>query len=231
MKTNNSILLIALTCSLMAGHCHGAVSRAERVLFRDGLVWAVEPGKTTLLEEELELPNSILVKTNGTFQVGRHSPRAFAEGQILRADGMLISPNGRIEPVIDYVGLEAGATIFSVNGDENPVNRTIQLGKDKWLTSERELIGSDGSWMRVIDGQLFTPEGKTIPAVDTITLHEGKVIVQKEGTQLVIGSDRSMMMNEGTKVFGNGQVRSTDLQITQLTEGQLLTIEGVVKLR
>jgi len=215
----------------MAGACRGAISRAESVLFQDGVVWAVERGKTTLLEEELELPHDILVRTNGTFQVGRHAPRAFAEGQILRVDGMLISPSGRIEPVVDYVALEAGGTIFSANGEGNSVDRTIRLGMDKWLTLDRALIGSDGSWMRVIDGQLFTPDGRTIPAVDTITLHEGKVLVQKEGTQLVIGSDHTMMMNEGTKVFGDGRVLSANLQVTQLAEGEILTIEGVVKLR
>src|SRR5207249_2369161 len=122
-------------------------------------------------------------------------------------------------------------TIFSVNGEASPVSQTIRLGTEKWLTAERALIGSDGSWMRVIDGQLFTPEGKVIPAVDTITLQSGKVLVQKEGTQLLIGSDRTIMMNEGTKVYGDGRVLNSDLQITQLTEGQILTVEGEVKLR
>ena len=85
--------------------------------------------------------------------------------------------------------------------------------------------------MRVIDGQLFTPDGKTIPAVDTISLQNGIVVVQKEGTQILIGNGRSIMMNDGTKVFGDGNVVSRDGQITALTEGQIITIEGVVKLR
>src|SRR5258706_3018195 len=136
MKTNNSILLIALTCSLLAGHCDGAVSRAESVLFQDGLIWAVERAQTILLEEALELPNNILVETNGTFQVGRHAPRAFAEGQILRADGMLLSPSGRIEPVVDYLGLEAGGTIFSGKGEARPGRQNYRPGKGQWAPPE-----------------------------------------------------------------------------------------------
>ena len=42
---------------------------------------------------------------------------------------------------------------------------------------------------------------------------------------------RSIMMNEGTKVFGEGKVVSKDGTITNLREGQIITIEGVVKLR
>ena len=39
------------------------------------------------------------------------------------------------------------------------------------------------------------------------------------------------MMNEGTKVFGDGRVLSPDGQTTQLAEGQIIIIQGVIKLR
>jgi hypothetical protein len=57
------------------------------------------------------------------------------------------------------------------------------------------------------------------------------VTVQKEGTQIPIGTGRSIMMNEGTKVFGDGKVVSPDGTVTELTEGEIITLEGVVKLR
>ncbi len=85
--------------------------------------------------------------------------------------------------------------------------------------------------MRVIDGLLFGPNGETMPTVDTISLQQGKVVVQKEGTRITIPPGRSIMMNEGTKVFGDGRVVGKDGQITVLTEGQIITIEGVVKRR
>jgi hypothetical protein len=55
------------------------------------------------LEKETELPNHITVNTNGTFKVGAYSPRSFADGQVLAADGMLTSPDGKLAPVIDHV--------------------------------------------------------------------------------------------------------------------------------
>jgi hypothetical protein len=208
-----------------------AQGSAERYLFKDGQVWAVQASKAAPLEDDIELPNHITVSTNGTFKVGTHSPRAFAEGQILGADGMLISPSGKIEPVLDHVAITAGRTVSSVNGEISTVDQEIQLGPDRRLTSDRVLLGRDGSWMRVIDGQLFTPDGKTISTVDTISLQQGKVVVQKDGAQFAIDSGRSIMMNEGTKAFGDGRVVGNDGQITELTEGQIILIQGVVKLR
>jgi len=233
MKIINVLVGTAFACTIFFGFCReaGAANGGEQVLFKDGFVWLQKEGETVLLEKPIEFPNQVTISTNGTFQVNNHPPRAFEEGQILGADGMLLSPDGRIEPVIDHVALTEGRTQFSINGDPIPVAQDIPLGRDKVLTTDRALIGSDGSWMRVIDGQLFTPDGKSIPAIDTITLQDGKVIVQKEGTQLLIANGRSIMMNDGTKVFGDGQVVGSDGQITQLTEGQIVTIQGVVKLR
>lgn len=45
------------------------------------------------------------------------------------------------------------------------VSQDIHLGADKTLTSERVLLGGERGWMRVIDGQLFTPDGETMPGV------------------------------------------------------------------
>lgn len=233
MKIMNVLVGTAFACAIFFVSLReaGAANGAEQVLFKDGFVWLQKGGEPVLLEKPIEFPNQVTVSTNGTFTVNNHPPRAFEEGQVLSTDGMLLSPDGRVEPVIDHVALTQGRTQFSVNGDPLPVAQDIPLGRDKVLTTDRALIGSDGSWMRVIDGQLFTPDGKSIPAVDTITLQNGNVIVQKEGTQLLIGNGRSMMMNDGTKVFGDGQIVGSDGQVTQLTEGQIIMVQGVVKLR
>ena len=233
MKTTTLILSIGLACAILTGLGSNVIAQdaAEFFVFKEGKVWTVQDGLLFPLERETELPNHITVNTNGTFTVGAYSPRRFAEGQVLAADGMLTSPDGKLAPVIDHVALEAGKTVSSVNADGTTVSQDIKLGPHKVLTTDRVLLGGEQPWMRVIDGLLFTPDGKTIPTRDTITLQQGSVIVQKEGTQLIIGSGRSIMMNEGTKVFGDGRVVSPDGQTTQLTEGQILIIEGVTKLR
>jgi len=222
-----------LVLAMAGGLC--ATSRAQQgapyVFYREGQVWIVQGANVTPLTNDFELPLEITVHTNGTFQVNAHSPRPFEEGEILRADGMLLDPDGKIEPVIDHVAATAGRQVVAVDEDKEAVAGDIPLGTEKVLTSQRELVGRDGSWMRVIDGLLFTLDGQTIPAVDTTTLQNGQVTVQKEGTQLPIGPGRSIMMNEGTKVFGDGRVVSPDGTVTELTEGEIITLEGVVKLR
>src|ERR1051325_9564660 len=153
MKTSKSIMCTRLSwaMSFCLCLCGQAAMGAENFVFKDGKVWVVNERDTVPLEADVELPGSILVSTNGTFTVGTHSPRAFAEGQSLGEDGMLTSPNGRLEPVIDHVALDAGKTLFSVNGESASVGE-IQLGTDKRLTWQRELIGGERGWMRVIDG-------------------------------------------------------------------------------
>src|SRR5437763_15952688 len=104
MKTTNLLLPISLASAMIAGLCREVRARdgVEHVVFKQGQVWAIEGGNADLLKRDLELPHNILVSTNGTFKVGAHSPRAFAEGQILGANGMLLNPNGRIEMVLDH---------------------------------------------------------------------------------------------------------------------------------
>src|SRR5437773_1296193 len=105
VKTTQSIVRTSLASAMIFGACPKihAEGGAERFLFKDGQVWTVRGSTTVPLKKEIVLPNNILVSTNGTFKVGPHPARLFVEGQILGTDGMLTSPNGRIEPVFDHV--------------------------------------------------------------------------------------------------------------------------------
>src|SRR5262249_6523678 len=116
MKTNFLTACMAFVALPALGPELRAANGAGRVLFKDGQVWVLQAGQVALLENNLELPNHITVSTNGTFKVGAYAPRPFAEGQILGTDGMLLSTNGQIEPVIDHVALDAGKTISSMDG-------------------------------------------------------------------------------------------------------------------
>ena len=208
----------------------------DRVQMQAGHMFVVLDGRTMPMTEEVLFPHQIRVSTNGTFMVQGRRPRPLKEGQILGADGMLLSPNGRIEPVLDHLALTAGKTVLSTDGDTRQAHRDIRLGNGARLTPDRVLLGPNGSWMRVIDGQLLTPAGASIPAQDTISLRDGKVIVQKDGpladgSLLTLPLDRSLMMNDGTKVFGDGTVVAPDGAATRLSEGQTLVIEGVIKRR
>src|SRR5437667_12898625 len=108
MKTFNCLAVLALPLAIMVAflpNVRGA--NPERVLFKEGQVWVVQNGTSAALTGDIDLPNDIVVFTNGTFKVGAYTPRAFEEGQSLGWEGMLTSANGRIEPVIDHVAMDA----------------------------------------------------------------------------------------------------------------------------
>jgi hypothetical protein len=233
MKTFNVIPSIALAFLVWGTAFSPDPARAavERVVFKGNQVLAVEGGKETPLTEDVKFPNQIVVSTNGTFRVGEGKERKLTEGQSLAANGMLSSPNGRIEPVTDHLAVTAGKTVSNVNGEAAPTPPEINLNNGARLSNDRVLRSPNGTWSRVIDGQMFSPEGKPIPAVDTVSLQSGKVVVQKDGSLVTVAAGRSMMMNDGTKVFADGTVVSRDGKSSKLTEGQVLQIEGVVKRR
>ena len=170
MNTTKLIVCLSFAWAWVSGLCPiiSAQESAEYFLYKDEKVWALEKGGIVPLTENVKLSNNIVVRTNGTFQIGSHRPRPFLDGQILGADGMLLSPHGQIEPVLDHVALVFGETVVAVNGEKIAVDQNIQLGTDKVLTPDRVLLGGERGWMRVIDGQLFTTDGKTIPAVLTV---------------------------------------------------------------
>jgi ribosome-associated protein YbcJ (S4-like RNA binding protein) len=234
LQRGGTIALVGLLWS-GAGFVMADPALVERVQLQDGKMWMLLDGKLMPMTEDVTFPREIKVSTNGTFTVQNRRSRPLRDGQILSADGMLLSADGRIEPVLDHVALTAGRTFSSVDGEANLAGE-VRFSNGARLTPDRALLGPNGSWMRVIDGQLLTPDGATIPARDTISLRDGRVVVQKDGpladgSLLTLPPTRSLMMNEGTKVFGDGTVQTRDGQMIKLTEGQTLVVEGVVKLR
>jgi hypothetical protein len=235
LRTSGTAALVGMMWSL-AQTTAADLASVERIQMTGGQMLVVLDGQTVPMTNEVILPYEIRVKTNGTFTVQGRRSRTLKEGQILGADGMLLSPDGHIEPVLDHLALTAGKTFLSADGDTSQARRDIRLGNGALLTPDRVLLSPNGTWMRVIDGQLLTPAGTTIPAKDTISLRDGKVIVQKDGpladgSLLSVPPNRSLMMNDGTKVFGDGTLIARDGKVTKLSEGQTLVIEGVIKLR
>jgi len=53
--------------------------------------------------------------------------------------------------------------------------------------------------------------------------------VQKDGSVLTLDPGRSIMMNDGTKVTSDGTVIMSDGRTISLAEGQIVTVEGVVR--
>ena len=233
MQTNRiTNLASALLSFLITLDCVGAAESdkpAERALMKDGKMFAVQEGKTEEMKKNVLLPNDIRVSTNGTFTVKSGKTRQLADGQVLDSEGMLTSSDGSVVPVIDHIAMKNGRLLIVRDGDSSPVDREIALPDGSKILPDQSIRTPDGRLKRLIDGDLLKIDGQPLPATDTISLQNGKVVVQKDGSLLNLRPEQTMMMNDGTKAFGTGTVIMKDGSTVTLTEGQIVKVEGVIK--
>jgi hypothetical protein len=202
---------------------------ADRVVFRGGKLLVFKGGESRALEQELKFPGGVTVLTNGTFAVKEGRPRAFKEGQTLSKDGRLLHADGSIETVFDHVAMRRGATFVVKDGESAPVRGEYRLGDGTRVRADGFVFFPDGRQRYLLDGEVLRLEGGAVAAVDTVTLKNGKVIMQKDGSMLTLERGRTMMMSEGTKVFGEGYLIKRDGTRVDLAEGQIILLEGVVR--
>jgi hypothetical protein len=79
-----------------------------------------------------------------------------------------------------------------------------------------------------MDGQLFRLDGTAIVPKDTVTLKNGRVVVQRDGSLISLSPVQIMGMNDGTRVRGDGLIQNPDGTTVQLHEGQTILVEGVI---
>ena len=200
---------------------------AQRITMKAGTLVILQGITQLPMTNEVALPHDIRVMTNGTFCVKNGKPRPLEDGQILGADGMLTSRDGTVRPVIDHITLLRGRPVVMKDGEESILPDNLDLPDGQRITADGYLLSKSGVSRKLLDGEIIELGGKTIPAQDTITLKDGKVIVQKDGSSLEVPPGRSIMMNDGTKVFGDGSVVMNDGTKTNLSPDQILKLEGV----
>jgi hypothetical protein len=221
-----AVLVVAVLLGA-SGIAAEALKNVERVMLKEGKLLAVEDGKTMPVKEAVLLPHEIKVTTNATFTVKKGKERKLKEGQVLDKEGMLTSSDGSVEPVIDHVAMKNGKLILVQDGERTALDHEIVFPDGSKLLTDATLRTRDGRLKRVIDGELFKLDGEALPSRDTITFQNGKVVVQKDGSLLTLSPNQSIMMNDGTKAYGNGTVVLKDGSTVTLNDGQILTVEGV----
>jgi hypothetical protein len=221
---------VAASALLFTGGLPAAapITGAEKVAFRENKIIAWLDGKPTEVTNQVALPFNILIETNGTFSVDGGRARPLQEGDILGRDGMLLKPDGTIGPVMDHLTMNRGQVLRAEDGDAAPPSNALQLGDGTVVQPDRKVITASGSASWLQDGELLQPQGGTFAARDTITMQKGQVIVQKDGSQIVVGPTRSIMMNNGTKVMGDGTIIGFNGERSTVTEGQILPIGGII---
>jgi len=231
MKTQNRIrtltmaLLLAVAWPLVAAPSSGI----DRVLVKDGKLMAVRGGKTVPVTEEIKLSHGITVATNATYRVGQGRWHKLHEGQVLDRDGMLLSPNGSLRPVYDHVVMQGGKPMLQRDGELRPITSPLTLGDGSIVTPSGYHVKPGGPRIWLLDGEMLALDGSRIPVKDTIALLHGQVVVQKDGALIHLERWRTIMMNDGTKVFGDGRVVFRDGRQKRLREGEIITVQGVVR--
>ena len=202
-----------------------AALAAEKVVKQGGQVQVVEGGKLAPMKEAVSFSNNIKVDTNGVFTVANGKERKLEEGQALTAEGMLYSPSGSVVPVFDHYVLKGIRVQLVKDGQSTPLNQSVVLADQSVLSPSGEFRTPGGRMQRLIEGQALKLDGGMVPSLDTVTLKNGKVVVQKEGELLPVASN--ITMNDGTRVYAKGTIVSMDGKTTiQLQEGQTVTLPG-----
>lgn len=228
MKIRISIWVAALTAAIANA---ASLTGVERVQFVNHKVILLPSGAELRAPNTVALPFQIVVATNGTFTVKGGKVRSLEEGDVLGSDGMLIKRNGSIRPVIDHVTLNRGHVLVVKDGEALEPRDVVQLGDGTTVAPDWKITPPVGTPRRLLDGEVFQLEGKSVPARDTITKQNGQVMVQKDGSMLLVPPQRSIMMNEGTKVYGDGTIVTFAGMRSTLSDGEIVVLEGVVTRR
>ena len=200
----------------------------DGVTVKDGKVYCMRGDQLELLTENLEFPFNVKVDTNGTFEVAGGKERQLGEGQVIRRDGWLLNPAGSIQPVFDHVAMKEGRVIVVRDGQAGPLTKPMIFPNNLNVAPDGSCVYPDGTSSRLMDGQLFRLDGTVIPGKDTVTLKNGRVVVQKQGTLISLLPIQIMGMADGTRVRGDGLIQKQDGTTTQLREGQTILFEGVI---
>jgi len=215
VTANTGLLFAQADASMTAVTC-----RTNTTLLQSDSEW--KP-----LTHEMTMPGGIKVFTNATFHVNNGKKRHLKEGQILRSDGTLLNPDGSIMPVFDHVAMSKGTVMVFQDGEGEALTSPMALRDGSVINPDGSYSRPSGRYSRLVDGQCVTLDGASLPALDTITFSNGKVVVYKSGALISLQSAGQIMgMNDGTRVRGDGLVTSPNGATLQLTEGQTITVEG-----
>jgi hypothetical protein len=215
------ILVVNVTVLFAQSHLESATLRNDQILHQSEGEW--KP-----LEEEITMPGEIKVFTNGTFQVKEGAFRPLKEGQILRADGNVLNPDGSIMCVFDHVTLSKGRVMIFKDGKSEVLAAPQTLADGTLINPDGSYSRPGGRTSRLVDGQIISLKGTPIVGLDTISLRNSKVVVFKAGTLIPLQSpDQIMGMYDGTRVKGDGLVSFQNGSSIQLTNGQIITVPGV----
>ena len=220
-------VLLAFVCTSSL-HAMAGDGGADAVTAKNKQAFAMQGHQQEALTAELNFPDEVVVNTNGTFTVGKGKERELQAGQVLRRDGWLVNQDGSAQPVVDHLAMKEGRAYVVRDGQAAPLTATMVFPNGMSVAPDGYGSGFPGGRNRLIDGQLFRLDGTSIPGKDTVTMKNGRVVVQRDGTQIPLAPVQLMGMCDGTQVRGDGYIQKQNGSTLQLREGQTILIDGAV---
>src|SRR5437016_1937807 len=105
-KVVRTLLIIQFALATNAGLLFAQSSASAVVMARTNTTLLQMGTEWVPTTENMAIPGGIKVFTNGTFQINDAKVRTLKEGQILRADGHLVNPDGATMPVFDHIAMK-----------------------------------------------------------------------------------------------------------------------------
>lgn len=218
-----TLLLIVVSASLLRAQDSGSV---DSVIAKGGKIYAVRGDQQDVIANNLKFPSDIEITTNVTFKVGKGKERMLQEGQVILRDGWLLNPGGSFQPVFDHVVMKEAHVYLVRDGQAEALAHPMSFPNGLSINPDGYCGYPDGHGGRLLDGQWFRLDGTAIPTKDSVTFINGRVMLQKDGSQISLQPVQIMGMNDGTRVHGDGTIEKHDGPAFKLREGQTILIDG-----
>jgi hypothetical protein len=179
-----------------------------------------------VITNDLQFPHEVEISTNSTFTVGKAKARNFEKGQTLLREGWLLNPDGSFQPVMDHVIMKEGRVLIVRDGQVGDLKQTMIFPNNASVTPDGFYSYPDGRRSRLNDGEWFQLDGTAIPNKDAATLINGQVVMQRDGSRILLKPGLKMGMNDGTWVSWDGTVQPFTGPPYKLREGKTVLIVG-----
>ena len=204
---------------------------AQSVTFLDNKLWMLAPSGKVEVTNGVVFPGEIKINTNGVFTVKGGKERQLKSGQVLAPDGMLTSPDGSVVPVQNHLAALRGRVMLVKDGEAAPITSPYLMPDGSQIKPGGEILLPGGRIERMLDGQLIKLDGVSVPATSTASWKDGKVVLFKDGGRIVLQPTQTMMMDDGTKIAGDGRIIRSDGTVERLKPGEIFKIPGVASLK
>lgn len=200
------------------------------LLFEGGTLFRLSNGERSPVTSELAQGDGYRIQIDGLIRRQQETLGRLGEGEILFHDGSLMRADGSMTYIHDHYVQQEGKLLLVTGRKATPVPVGHRLPNGVVVKEHGRIVMPNGYVSVLQDGQILSPDGRELPAWDSIQFHHGKVSLFKDGSLLTLAPNRMMMMNDGTKVWGNGTIsRRTresnwDEVKTQLPEGAMVRV-------